>query len=112
MSPFPIIIDCQFRNRLIIIREVNDWLSIIIDDRPNTNYSQIQINFKHYETHQKFPQVLQFPQIGFYRIFGHPTFQGRSQFTEIMTIHMCLDFEIMRNILIKSQSIYIEEEKI
>ena len=36
MSPFPIIIDCQFRNRLISKREANDRLSIIIDDRPNT----------------------------------------------------------------------------
>ena len=36
MSPFLIIIYCQFCNRLIRIREVNDWLSIIIDDHPNT----------------------------------------------------------------------------
>ena len=36
VSPFLIIINCQFPNRLIRIIEVNDRLSIIIDDRPNT----------------------------------------------------------------------------
>ena len=36
MSPFPIIIDCQFYNGLISKREASDRLSIIIDNRPNT----------------------------------------------------------------------------
>ena len=34
---FPIIIDCQFCNRLISKREANDRLSILIDERPNSN---------------------------------------------------------------------------
>ena len=37
LSPFPIIIDCQFCNWLISEREAKDLLQIIIDYRPNTS---------------------------------------------------------------------------